>query len=128
MESFQRALFLAAKDRFDQKWLKDKHSDCWIWSAAIDTCGYGIIGLNSKTIHAHRMSWMLKNDKVIPDGMCVCHTCDNPPCVNPDHLFLGSHRDNRDDAIRKGRWPKGHKISNHEKQARQLYKLLCSIT
>lgn len=110
-------------------WSKvDKTSTCWLWTGMPNGWGYGTFKVSAGNDRfAHRLSWEIHKGP-IPKGLCVCHKCDRPICVNPDHLFLGSHRDNRDDAIRKGRWPKGHKISNHEKQARQLYKLLCSIT
>lgn len=115
MESFQKALFLAVKDRFDRKWIRDKNSDCWIWSGAVSIYGYGLMSVNSNmgAVYAHRLSWMLKNDKIVPDGMHVCHKCDNPPCVNPDHLFLGTHQDNMDDMYKKGRARRNRGSKNH---------------
>lgn len=83
-------------------WNKVEKSDgCWNWIGS-KRVGYGAFKINGKVTGAHRYSFELKNGK-IPDGMIICHSCDNPSCVNPDHLFLGSHRDNTIDAFNKGR-------------------------
>ena len=75
---------------------------CWVWIGA-KTNGYGVICIGgTKTRQAHRVSWELENGP-IPDGMCVCHHCDNPSCVRPDHLFLGTRADNNRDRDAKGR-------------------------
>ncbi len=85
-------------------WAKVKISDdCWIWTASKNNDGYGQFGLGNGNMRpAHRISWVLKNGS-IPNGMCVLHKCDNPPCVNPDHLFLGTIADNNHDRDSKGR-------------------------
>jgi len=82
--------------------------DCWEWLAYTDVGGYGKFKFNGNDIRAHRFSWMLCNGE-IPEGMFVLHHCDNPPCVNHHHLFLGSAADNSADMVRKGRAPNGVK-------------------
>lgn len=77
--------------------------DCWIWTAGKSN-GYGIFRVgDNKTISAHRYSYILHNGKE-PGSLFVCHRCDNPSCVNPDHLFLGTQGDNIQDMIDKGRF------------------------
>lgn len=83
--------------------LIDFDGDCWCWKGQRDKKGYGRIWKDGKKKAAHRVSWELVNDDPIPDGMHVCHRCDNPPCVRPSHLFLGTHSDNMKDCAKKGR-------------------------
>ena len=102
-------------DRFWDKFERPEEG-CWNWNASKDSYGYGYIGRRNKSagsacIRSHRLSWMLWNGP-IPDGMCICHKCDNPSCVNPDHLFLGSHKDNMQDMFSKER-RKSVKGENH---------------
>jgi len=88
-------------------WTKvDKSGDCWLWTAARWDTGYGQFMVGGKLRGAHRVSYELAKGP-IPAGMLVCHTCDNPRCVRPSHLWLGTVRDNAQDAARKGRTASG---------------------
>lgn len=86
----------------------DKSGPCWLWTGALRK-GYGAIQLRGKATEAHRVAWELVHGP-IPEGMCVCHTCDNPRCCNPDHLWLGTVQQNSADMVAKGRSVRGERI------------------
>ena len=89
-------------DRFWKKVNKAAPDGCWEWTAQTSELGYGRLKVNSNPCYAHRVSWEIHNGD-IPNGLCVLHSCDNPPCCNPSHLFLGTHADNAADRTLKGR-------------------------
>jgi hypothetical protein len=81
---------------------------CWEWQASVNNVGYGMMRDATKMRSTHRISYE-EHIGPIPKGMCVCHKCDNTRCVNPDHLWLGTMRDNINDMIKKGRDSFGHR-------------------
>ena len=89
-------------------WDVDRTSDtgCWEWHGVRNQRGYGQVSVTGQIRATHRVAWELTHGP-IPPGMIVCHRCDNPPCVRPDHLFLGTHRDNTVDSMTKGRLVSG---------------------
>lgn len=103
------------KSVVERFWSKvDKTGDCWLWLGSKIKDGYGRFGLKShKLALAHRVVWELTYGP-IPKNMEVCHTCDNPPCVNPAHLFLAVHRTNMQDMVFKSRQSKGQHRPNHK--------------
>lgn len=113
-------------------WSKvQKTNTCWNWTAFVNHNGYGRFSFKSKPMHAHRFSWELHNGP-IPDGLNVLHRCDNPKCVNPSHLFLGTQKDNVKDMVKKNRQSNkmGRKGESHSqnklneaniKRIRELY-------
>ncbi|RUR52748.1 HNH endonuclease [Vreelandella populi] len=88
--------------RFHQKYIKDEASGCWLWQYAKSNGGYGSVKVGGNRESAHRVSYFLHKGP-IPHNRIVCHECDVRDCVNPDHLFLGTHMDNTQDMINKGR-------------------------
>jgi len=90
----------SVEDRFWEK--VDKSGSCWTWTAFRDKDGYGLFKVDGKNIGAHRFSYTIENGR-IENGKLICHSCDNPSCVRPNHLWLGTHKDNAQDKVRKGR-------------------------
>ena len=115
-------------------WEKVSKSDdddgCWEWTGATrgkDDLQYGVAWDGERKVGAHRYSYELRHGTIPPGGdvrgMCVCHTCDNPLCVNPDHLFLGTHLDNMKDKVKKNRTTsaKTHCKRGHIRNEKNIY-------
>lgn len=119
----------AIENRFRARFTVDRPDVCWEWRGAISAKGYGQLTIpNSITLQAHRLAYLFKHEhfpRLTVDGWyaCACHHCDNPLCVNPAHLFIGSTVDNNHDRHRKGRSAGGrlagedipwHKLTNEQ--------------
>jgi hypothetical protein len=91
------------EERFWKYVDKKGDNDCWVWKGYRQIYGYGQIFINKKSCGTHRVMWELVNGP-IPEGLFVCHHCDNPPCCNLSHLFLGTSQDNVNDMMQKGRF------------------------
>jgi len=91
----------------DKQYLIDRmtinmETECWEWDLYKGKDGYGRISKRNNTYQAHRLSWETFREK-IPKEKCILHHCDNPKCINPNHLYIGTHQDNMDDMVRRGR-------------------------
>ena len=92
----------SVEERFHGFYIPEPNSGCWLWFGGVGEFGHGTMNIEGRQNQAHRVSWELHNGPV-PDDLWVLHRCDNPPCVNPEHLFLGTCLDNHHDMIAKGR-------------------------
>ncbi len=118
------------RDRFEASYIPEPNSGCFLWvKATTGVYGHGVMGRGRRgtgLILAHRAAWELYRGP-IPPGLLVCHRCDVPCCVNPDHLFLGTYADNNRDMVTKGRHPqfgmthckRGHPFS-YQGRAQQI--------
>jgi len=112
------------RQRFDDKWIEHKNG-CHIWVASTWKDGYGSFRCEGRPQGAHRVAYKMHKGE-IPEGMHVCHTCDEPACVNPEHLWVGTDADNAADRDEKGRLGDRRGINNGnaritEEMAREIY-------
>jgi hypothetical protein len=96
-------------ERFFEKVIPEPNSGCWLWDGACFVTGYGKFKKGGIDGYAHRFSYELHFGQ-IKNGLHVLHTCDNPSCVNPEHLFLGTQADNNWDSMKKGRRARGERL------------------
>lgn len=101
-------------------------NSCWIWTGRKDRDGYGTFNHNGHRIQAHRISYAIYNGKT-PSNLYVCHTCDNPTCVNPQHLFLATQQDNMDDMKHKNRSNIGSKSPTAKLIENDIYDIIIDI-
>lgn len=90
------------QERVERLSIPEPNSGCWLWLGSIKKNGYGNMAFGGSFTQAHRVSYMAFKGE-IPSGFVICHSCDNPSCVNPDHLWHGTYSDNMKDASKKGR-------------------------
>jgi DNA-binding CsgD family transcriptional regulator len=107
--------YVSVKDRLLKNVFKDSVSGCWI-KTKVSKNKYATMRINGKKLKAHRVAYEIFNNVIIDDEMVICHHCDNPPCINPKHLFMGTIADNNTDKMKKGRHkfdpPHGMRCSN----------------
>jgi hypothetical protein len=120
--------FKTLTERLEEKIERIPESGCWIWMGSVAYREYGIISYQGKRYKVHRLMWELHNNKKIPEGMEALHRCDTPPCMNPDHIFIGTKKDNMQDCIKKGRFKRpffqGENHKNSKLKNDQIIKIL----
>lgn len=99
-------------ERLERHSIPEPNTGCQLWfSSSRNPYGHGHMGVGGRTKMAHRVAWECYRGP-IPQGALVLHKCDTPGCINPNHLFLGTHQDNEDDKVRKGRQARGSKLAH----------------
>lgn len=101
-------------NKIEQRSVPEPNSGCWLWLNSLTSSGYGKIYHEGKLWLAHRVSYLIHKGR-IPKGKVVMHTCDNKVCVNPNHLKLGTHKENTHDMIDKGRGNLPGELNNNSK-------------
>lgn len=117
--------YLDVRSRLEAESIPVTECGCTIWMQHLNTMGYGRLSVNGRMQYAHRASFELKNGK-IPRGMNVLHKCDIPTCINPDHLFLGTHADNVADKVAKNRHLRGETIGNSKLTEKEVLAIRAS--
>jgi hypothetical protein len=92
----------------EEAYIPEPNTGCWLWLGHMHRGGYGQLTRNNRTLKAHRVAYEDAHG-LIPDGALVCHHCDTPLCVNPEHLYVGTWQSNMDDRVKRGRWKGGRK-------------------
>lgn len=110
------------EQRFWRKVVKQQGEGCWEWIGCITKTGYGNMTFQRKTWKSHRRSWIMHYGQ-IPEGLDVLHKCDNKVCVRPDHLFVGTAKDNALDASKKGKMHPGEKTAQSKLKEHQVLKI-----
>jgi hypothetical protein len=103
--------YLDAASRLEERSTPIPECGCFLWTGHLNNMGYGRLSVNGRMEYAHRVAYALRGN-VIPNGVNVLHHCDTPSCVNPEHMFLGSHADNVADKVAKNRHLYGSRIGN----------------
>lgn len=115
------AFYADPEERF---WAKvNKTPTCWIWQGAKTTGGYGIVTIGGKNYSAHKLSWQWANGKPVPEGQVLLHKCDNPLCVNPEHLTPDTQQNNVLDRVNKGRSAKGRENGRARLKEKDIKKI-----
>ncbi len=116
---------LGLRDAFDRYADVGGPSDCWEWTGTITSDGYGRAQCAKEKWSAHRLSYHIFRGP-IPNGLFICHTCDNKKCVNPSHLYAGTAQDNSNDAVERGLQPRGIDMHNSVLTPKDVREIRCS--